>query len=160
MLDKLWDKDVVLLRRRLRARWGKASGAAVAYSALFTAISAATNPRIASLVVSGAALAAMLHPKLRAKVAAFVRQVAERRKVELALLDAMGERAPFVGAIDAVDIGEEVAVRVARGGDLAEIEKSQGKIAAALRAEGCECASIPRTPRSVSSRSYAATRSP
>jgi hypothetical protein len=143
MLELLASPTTALAMRRWRARFGKVAGAAAASTALYALLAGATNVRAASLVISAVAAAAMLKGQLRERVATWARSIAERRRVELALLDAMGMRAPFVGTITANEIGEDVVVRVVRGGDLAELERDNGKIAAALRARSVRLSQDP-----------------
>jgi hypothetical protein len=133
MLEELAKGQQGLLYRKLRARFAKSWMAAAAYSLLFAMLAGHLGANYAALVTAAAGLAVVAHRRPRAWLAHYLRDYKLRQRTELALLVAMGEKAPFVGEIKPREIGEEVVARVCPGGDLAELERSAGRIAAALR---------------------------
>ena len=88
----------------------------------------------ASIVIAGVALTAAAVPSSRALIAEHLGRIQARRRTSCALLDAMAERAPFVGWMGEVPVGEMLVATVCNGGDVPEVQRAAPPLAAALRA--------------------------
>jgi DNA segregation ATPase FtsK/SpoIIIE-like protein len=87
------------------------------------------------LLLSIAGLITACTPAVRKSITIFVVDEERKRTRRLALLQAMGERAPQLCAVVRTPSAEELAVKVWPGGDIAELERHCAAIAAALRAQ-------------------------
>jgi antitoxin (DNA-binding transcriptional repressor) of toxin-antitoxin stability system len=90
--------------------------------------------REASTVIAGVALIAALVPSSRALISKHLGRIQDRRRTSCALLDAMAERAPFLGWMGEVPVGEMLVVKVRTGGDVPELQRVAPALAAALSA--------------------------
>jgi hypothetical protein len=129
-------KEEIIQAKREQLAWRQGrQSLCVAYAVVTSLAWGLLGEHRAAITVSAAALGALCIRSLRERVIAFIRSNRARRQSQLALLQAMGSKAPFLLEHHPSEVGAELLVSVYPGGNREEIERQASSIAAAMHAQ-------------------------